>query len=111
MTRLTKPVRRVAAETLGAQFGPDRNRRLIITLHPGDGAKVPDMLLLKPLGTGTKRTERIAVIDCYRLAMRARVNLAVLEKARKRKKSLALKREARSIKATERRLFSNGGAR
>lgn len=111
MTALTKPVRRIARETLGAQFGPDRNRRLVITIVPGDGDKVPDMLLLKPLGTGSKRTERIAVIDCYRLAMRARVNLAVLEKARSTKAAQALKREARQIKATERRLFSNGSMR
>jgi len=58
------------------------------------------MLELRPLGT--RRPERIAVLDVYRLALRCRVNLLVLEKARARKAAkaerLASQRQARAEK-------------
>lgn len=102
----TSRVTRLTAGALDGQFGPDRNKRVVLTFIPGDGDKVADVLTLRPIRT--RRAETIAVLDVYRYALRCRVNLSVLEKARSRKKSLALKREARQIKAQERRLFANG---
>lgn len=95
-------VRRATVGTLPARFGPDRDKRLVLTYTPGDGDKVPDMLTLRPLRT--KRSESIAVLDVYAYAMRCRVNLAVLEKVRGRKAAKQLKREARAIRAAEKRL-------
>ena len=102
----TSKVKRLTVSKLDGSFGPDRNKRVVLTFIPGDGDKVPDVLTLRPLRT--RRAETIAVLDVYRYAMRCRVNLAILDKARSTKAAKSLKREARRIKATERRLFSNG---
>lgn len=103
----TSKVKRITLGKLDGSFGPDKNKRIVLTFIPGDGDKVPDLLTLRPLRT--QRSETIAVLDIYRYAMRCRVNLAVLDKARKSKAAQALKREARQIKATEKRLFSTSG--
>lgn len=100
-------VRRATVGTLDGSFGsPLRNRRIVVSFEPGDGDKIKDFLVLRPMRT--RQSERISVIDAYRFAMRCRVNLAVLEKARTTKAAKALKRESRRIKAYERKLFSNG---
>jgi len=97
MIVLHKPVRRVSSGSLDGSFGTDRNKRIVISLIPGDGKDIPDLIELRP--HGTRRAERIAVLDVYRYAMRCRVNNALLVKAR----------EAKSRKAT--RLASQRQAR
>ena len=108
MTTLTKPVSRVTPGKLDGTFGPDRNKRVVITLIPGDGENRPDMLELRP--ERTRRPEQVAVIDCYRFALRCRVNRQVLEKARERKSRKAARLAALRVQRAEKRLFSDGGA-
>ncbi len=100
MTRLTKPVHRMSASALDGSFGPDRNKRVVITLVPGNGESTPDMLALRP--ERTRRAERIAVIDVYRYAMQCRVHQEINQKMREHKarrdERLASQRIARAEK-------------
>ena len=102
MTTLKKPVRRVTNTALDGSYGRDRNKRIVVTLTPGDGKKIPDVLELRP--ERTRRAERIAVMDVYRFAIRARANLELLEKARARKGKLAARRESARIARADARL-------
>lgn len=83
MTKLHKAVRRVTNTALDGSFGPDRNKRIVITIIPGNGQGTGDRLELRP--ERTRRAEAITVADCYRYALRCRVNSEVLAKARERK--------------------------
>lgn len=103
MTPLTKPVRRVTQTTLDGSFGCDRDRRIIVTLVPGNGRDISDMLELRP--ERTRRTERIAVSDVLRFAIRARVNSQVLEKAREKKAKRQERLARRRQDAYERRFL------
>lgn len=101
MTPLRKPVTRSTAAELDGHFGPDRGKRLVVTLIPGrPGA--PDMIELRPLGT--RRAERIAVMDVYQYALRSRVARDMLVKARAVKARRAEAREKRRLDAQTRRL-------
>lgn len=102
MTPLTKPVHRLAAQTLDGSFGPDRGRHLTITLVPGNGGTVPDMIVLRP--HGTRRAERIAAIDVYRFALRCRANRETLEKARDRKARKAERLASQRVARFDKRL-------
>ena len=97
MTPLNKPVRRMSRGTLSCCFGPDSNRKLIVSLEPGD------LLTLKP--SRTRRAETISLFDVYRLALQFRVNRAQLEKAREKKakkaQRLADLRLARSLRSRQ----------
>ena len=104
----TSPVKRVTRGALDRSFGPDRGRRVIVSFIPGDGDKVADVLELRPLRT--RRAERIAVIDVYRYALRSRVNLEVLSRAREKKAARAAKLAAARVERAERRLFGKGEA-
>lgn len=66
MTDLHKPVYRVTTGALDGSFGPDRGRRLVAGLAPGD------LIELRP--QGTRRTERLSLLDVYRYAVRCRLN-------------------------------------
>lgn len=85
---------------LGGCFGADKSRRLVVTLEPGTDSR-PDMIVMRP--EGTRREHRMAVVDCYRLAIRAAANLSTLAKARDRKLAKQASRERRRIDAQERR--------
>lgn len=104
-TPLKKPVTRVTLGALDGCFGPDRGRRIKITLIPGNGSTTPDVIELTP--AGTRRAERIAAIDVYRLAMVRRVNCERLEKARKKKERIAERRKREAIARADRRMFKN----
>lgn len=97
-------VRRVTAGALDGAFGPDRDKRVVITFIPGDGKTggIPDVFELRPLRT--RRAERIAVIDVYRFALRSRVNAEVLAKARDKKARRAEVLARRRQESAERRL-------
>lgn len=79
---------------LDGSFGPDRNRRIVVTIHPNG------TLELRP--ERTRRSETIHLLDAYRFAMRCRVNRITLEKARekkaKRAERLARQRQERAEK-------------
>lgn len=102
MTLLKKPIHRVTTTALDGSFGPDRDRPIVVTLVPGNGAGTPDTLELRP--HGTRRPERIALIDVYRFAIRARVNRKGLEKARLRKERLGAQRERGRIARADAKL-------
>lgn len=106
MTDLTKPVSRRCATALTPMFGGDRGRRIVITLRPGDGKLIPDLIELRP--HGTRRAESVAALDVYSWAMKCRVNRGQLEKAREKKakkdatrKTRALDREIRQLARKE----------
>jgi hypothetical protein len=101
MTSLTKPIVRKTATTLDGAFGPDRGKAVVVRLVPGDGKGIPDLLELRP--ERTRRTERLAVADVYKYAMRCRVARELLEKARARKIKLEQRRESRRLDSAERR--------
>ena len=115
MTPLKKPVSRMTLDKLDGFFGPDRGRRLAVTLIPGrppsetsDG--FPDLLELRP--EKTTRPERIAIADvyAYAYAIRVRVNRELLERARAKKEKLAAARveaAARRAEAKRKRDFRN----
>lgn len=107
-TTLKKPVTRVTQGALDGCFGCDRGRRIKITLIPGNGSTTPDVIELTP--QGTRRPERIAAIDVYRLAMTRRVNCERLVKARERKEKLATRRANARIAAADRRLKKSARA-
>ena len=98
----TSKVKRLTRGSLDGSFGPDRNKRLVLTYIPGDGDKVADLLELKPIRT--RRPERIAVLDVYRYALRCRVNLELLTKARAAKERKAARLASERIKRAEKRL-------
>ena len=95
MTALTKRVSRKTACSLPGTFGPDRNKRLVITLIPGNGADVSDLIELRP--ERTRRPETIAAVDVYMFALRCRTMKAKRERDAERA-------TARKIAAEDRRL-------
>lgn len=102
MTRLTKPVHRVTSTSLDGSFGPDRDRRIVITLVPGrDG--IADLLQLRP--ERTRRPETVSVADVYRYALRCRINKTVLDKAREKKARKALRLASERQTRAEKRLL------
>jgi len=98
---VSSKVKRVTAGKLDGSFGPDRNKRLVVTFIPGDGKDIPDTIELKPIRARGFRTERIAVIDAYRYAMRCRVNLKLLEKARAKKSRKAERLAVQRLRRAE----------
>jgi hypothetical protein len=102
MTPLKKTLHRATQAELTPAFGPDSGRRLVVTLHPGKGNDVKDLLELRPLGT--RRSETVALIDVYAWALRCRVNREVLEHARERKEAKKAQREREKISRMDRKL-------
>jgi len=89
-------VKRKLDVSLDGSFGPDRDKKIIVTLHP-DGR-----LELRP--ERTQRTETIHLVDVYRYALRCRVNRDLLEKARLKKEKKAIRLAAERQKRAEKRL-------
>ena len=101
----TSKVKRLTLGTLDGSFGPDRGKRIVVSFVPGDGRGIPDTLTLRPLRT--RRAEIVAVVDVYRFAMRCRVNMTVLEKAREKKAKRAIRLAQQRQERAEKRLFAN----
>jgi len=87
---------RYTRETLGGNFGLDRNRRLVV------GLVGVDQLVFRP--QGTRQEVRLNVFDAYRIAIQRQANLAVLERARQRKTAKAEQREYARIAREEKRI-------
>jgi len=98
---VSSPVKRLTVAPLDGSFGPDRGRRIVVSFVPGKD-NVPDRLELRPLGT--RRADSLAVLDCYRYALRCRVGRDLLEKARQRKTAKALRLAQLRQQRAERRL-------
>ncbi len=89
-TQLNKPVRRMS-NAPAATFGPDRGKRLVVTITPNPSG---DLLSLRP--EKTQRTETVALSDVYRWAIQCRVNAVSMAKLREKKaKKAAAKAEAK----------------
>src|SRR5512135_3097545 len=100
MTPLRKPVLRITDTRLPCAFGPDRGRRIVVTLKPNPNG---DLLTLRP--ERTRRGETGTLEDVYRFLMRCRVNRELLEKARKRKEAKATRLAKARQDRAEKRLF------
>lgn len=100
-TRLKKPLVRGLNKVLGAGHGPDSHRRLVIRLVPGTD-DTSDLLEIWP--AKTRQREVIAVEDVYRYAIRCRVNLQQLVKARERKAKKAERKASERIRRADRKL-------
>lgn len=101
MTALRKSISRRTNTALDGSFGRERNRRIVVTLHPGNGLDVPDTLEFRP--ERTRRREFITVASCYRLAIQGRLQKARLEKARKAKEKKSLQRASARVARADRK--------
>lgn len=93
--QMNSPVRAVTREKLGRQFGPDHNRRLMVTLEAGD------LIVIRP--EKTLRPEKMAAVDVYRYMLRCKANARHLEKARETKSAKRARRIKRQIDAADRK--------
>lgn len=99
MTGLDRAVTRRTIDGLSGNFGPDRGKRLVVTLAYAGGR---DTIRIRP--ERSRREEVIALEDVYHFAIRARANRESLEKARAKKQQQAEARERRRIADADRRL-------
>lgn len=97
-----KRVYRITRAALDGHFCRDSGRRLVVALVG------PDQIIFRP--QGTRQELRINVIDCYRIAIQRRANVAVLERARQRKETKQRQRESASIKRADKRLTRDARA-
>lgn len=101
MTHLHKKISRVGQAPLGFGFGSDRGKRIVVSLLPGNGHDVDDMIELRP--ERTRRAETLRVSDIYRYAIECRVNRAQLEKARAKKAEKdAIRKHAKMLREVRR---------
>jgi len=97
VTRIvSNEVVRVTRDILGGSFGPDRNRKLVVKLAAGD------VLVLWPQGTRQKVS--IEISQVYRQALQYKAQVAMLEKARKRKAQKADQRASRKVAYYDKKL-------
>lgn len=90
----------VSARTIGtlpANFGTDRNKRLVLTCQPGD------VISLRPEHTHRELT--ITAIDLYTHLIRCQANQEHLAKARDRKARKAARLAAQRQARAEKRLY------
>lgn len=97
MTSFRKPVKRVTESEIGHSFGCDWDRKLVVTLNAGD------LISIRP--QGTRREVSILAVDVYRYILRCEANKALLEKARMRKESKALRLSRERERRAEKRLL------
>lgn len=102
MTPFKRSVRRVTDGELGHTFGCDWDRRLVVTLAPGD------VIVFRP--HGTRREVSATAVDLYRYVIKCEANKAFLERARARKERKAERLAAERLKRAERRLFARADA-
>ncbi len=96
MTTLSKPVRRVTRDPFFT-WGPDRDRKFVATLAPGD------LLTLRPLRSSSSREVQIRLVDVYRYILQCRELSRRLEKARAVKAKKDAARKTRKLAAEVRR--------
>lgn len=96
MVALNKPIRRVTRDPFFS-YGPDRERRFVAALEPGD------LLSLRPLRSRETRKVCVKLCDIYRWALQCQANALRLEKARAVKAKKAEWRRERQLAAAVRR--------
>ena len=97
MTPLSKPITRVTRDPF-FHYGPDRDKKFVATLAPGD------LLTLRPIRsrpskrTGTNSAEvSIALVDVYRYGLLCRTRTANQEKAKAAKAKKDTVRKTRAL--------------
>lgn len=96
MTLLHKPLKRVTNEKLGSGHGSDGRRRIVVTLLPGNGDDVPDMIELRP--ERTRRGKLVAIRDVYTYILKCEANKATIDRMNKAKAKKAAARELRRFR-------------
>jgi hypothetical protein len=91
------PVRVKTVDGLGYNFGPDKNKRLVLTAHQGD------LIGLRP--ERTSRELKISANDLYAYMIRCEANLAARQKANVRKERKAERLARQRQERAEKRLF------
>ena len=105
MTMLKKALRRIGNKPLSSSFLRDRSRRLVVSLIPGNGADVDDVVTVRPERSRSEEAlVQFNLADLYRMGLWNRANGRQLAKARERKARIAQRRESRKLAAAERRL-------
>ena len=94
MTTLKKIVRRVSNSKLSSSHGKDKHRRIVISLIPGNGDSVPDLIMLRP--ERTKRARMVAVEDLYSYMIRCEANQQCMAKLREKKAKKEQQRKERA---------------
>jgi len=92
------PACAVTRDTLGHGFGPDSDKRLVVTLALGD------LITCRP--ARTKRVLSIKASDLWHYLNRCAANLRTLELARERKARKATRLAAQRQQRAEKRLFA-----
>lgn len=95
-TKLKTKITRVGGLPLNGFYGADRGRRLVISLIPGNGLDVDDLIEIRP--AKTRRPETVTVADVYAFALKARINRGVMEKLREKKAKKAAAKAGRAWK-------------
>lgn len=91
------PARAITRGTLPPSFGPDRGRRLVVSLEAGD------LVVIRP--AGTRRRYSAGAVDVLSWMLRSQANAAALAKARDRKARKASRLAAARQARAEKRLF------
>lgn len=91
------PARAITFAGLSCFHGPDRGRKLVVSLEPGD------LITIRP--AGTRRTHQISAFDVYAFMLRSEANRLTLERARARKAKRAARLAAQRQLRAERKLF------
>ncbi len=99
MTVLNKTVRRVSLSRLSASHGRDRNRRIVVSIIPGNGGNIPDLIQLKP--ERLRQSRSIALEDLWVYLIKCEANMKVMARLREKK---AKKEEKRKQAAWKREL-------
>ena len=96
MTILKKPVRRVSNSKLSSSHGRDKNRRIVVTLIPGNGGSVSDLIQLRP--ERLKKSRAIALEDLWVYLIKCEVNQGKMAKLRLKKENKAIAKAERARK-------------
>lgn len=91
------PARAVTRDVLGAAFGLDKARRLVVSLERGD------LVCLRP--SGTRRVYRCEAKDLFHWLLRCEANRLTLERARDKKQRKAQRLANERQSRAEKRLF------
>lgn len=89
-------VSRQTKNELGGCYGPDKGRKLIVTLRDGD------IIAFRP--SGTRREVTATAHDLYAAVIRWQANRVALEKARERKAAKAEQRQRARIARADAKL-------
>lgn len=89
-------VSRVTKNELTGNYGPDKQRKLVVSFMDGD------IIAMRP--AGTRRTVSATALDLYAALLRWQANKVLLERARERKAAKQSRRESDRIRRADKRI-------